>query len=140
MARCGLVLVVVALVSSAGAASAAPESRPFVLVSISQLGTVTWRCDNRDRTRQELAFTAFARGATERVRFTATGTGQKSRVLQPGKVAHFPALRNRVQQLDIVQRTEAAFLHAVVTVHFQANRDYCFSYWPPTTEVRLTRS
>jgi hypothetical protein len=140
MRRLGLILTAGFLIISADAVSAAPESRPFLLVSIAQLGTVTWRCDNRDRTRQALAFTAFVRGATERVRFTAVGARQKPRVVQPGQVLHFPALRNRVQQLDILQGTKVALLHAVVTVHFLAGRDYCFSYWPPTTEVRFTRS
>jgi hypothetical protein len=140
MQRFAMTLFLLTLAASSSAATAARESRPFPLVSLAQLGTVTWRCDNRDGTRQALAFSAFALGATESVRFSTASIRQRPRIMQPGQVIHFPALHSQTQQLVILQRTKVASLRAVVTVHFSPSRDYCFSYWPPTTDVRFVRS
>lgn len=122
------------------AEAAAPSSRDFQLITLTQLGAITWRCDARDGTRQGLGFTAYPRGATETVRFSATGATSTRRVLQPGEKLRFPSLRYRVQHLQIVQSTEAGTLRASVSARFVATRNYCFSYWPPSTDVQLVRS
>jgi hypothetical protein len=140
--RSGLVapVAVVFLAMLVPAGAAAPSSRDFQLITLTQLGTITWRCDAPDGARQALGFAAYRRGATETVQFSATGAATTKRLVQPGQTLRFPALRYRTQHLEIVQGTKVGTLHASVSTHFVAGRNYCFSYWPPSTDVRFVRS
>ena len=140
--------LVAALIVTAPSATARPAAvrGPFLLVSLASLGTVTWRCDPSRRPGLApglpglaLGFRTLATGATERVRLHVGGRTILSRIVQPGQSIELPYIRSRVQQLDLLQATEAGTLRAFVTVNFAPHgiSTYCYPYLPPRIDVRV---
>ncbi len=136
LAPLGLVAALIVLAPSASGRSTKVRG-PFLLVSLPSLGTATWRCD------QPIAGPGYALGfravnATESVRLHVGNRTVLIRVVQPGHGIRLPYLRSRVQQLDVVQGTEAGTLRAFVTVDFVPHGNlYCYSYFPPKMDVRV---
>jgi hypothetical protein len=130
-------------------AASAREARargPWLLVALSSLGTVTWRCDATAHPRLApelpalaLGFKAFAAGQSGSVRLVVGSRTIVSRTIQPGQSIRFPYLGERVQRLDVQEGGEDGTLRAAVTVDFapHATSDYCWPYMPPGVVVRL---
>jgi hypothetical protein len=136
-----------AAVIGAASASVARTRGPFLLVSLPDLGTVTWRCDPaRERGPAPglpglaLGFRATAVEATERLTLRVGGTTVVSRLVQPGDRFRLPYLHARVQRLDITQSIEPGTLSASVTVDFAPTPvvGYCQSYAPPKLDVHVS--
>lgn len=119
MRRLASIGFMAALIVIAPSAMAKPANvrGPFLLVSLSSLGTVTWRCDPSTKpgvapglAAMALGFRADVASATDHVRFHVCHRTILRRVVQPGESIKLPYVRSRVQQLDIVQQTGAGTL------------------------------
>jgi hypothetical protein len=111
---------------------------PFLLVALNSLGTVTWRCDVHHPGRFGLGFRQFAITATTGITLRADGRLVERITTNPRQRVRFPLLRARRLQLGFVQATEARSLRATASAEFLPGRDYCWSYFPPRTSVRLS--
>jgi hypothetical protein len=143
-----VVVLGLALASGARAASAPPHVRgPFLLISLPDMGSATWRCDP---TRHPglaphlpglaLGFDSSRSSATEQIRLRAGTRTILARRLQPGQSVQLPFLHARVQTLDVVQATSAGTVSAPVTVRFLAGAvvPYCWPYAPPQIDVHVS--
>jgi hypothetical protein len=135
------------LILLAGQASAveAKVRGPWPLVSVAELGTVTWRCDPSKHPGLAHGLPALALGfhssapQSGGIRLRADGRTIVTRAIPTGKTITFPYLHTRVQNLAIWEGGEDGTLRAFVRVDFaaRATSGYCWAYMPPKTEVRL---
>ena len=118
-----------------------------MLVSLPDLGTVTWRCDPARKPGPApglpglaLGFRASAIAATERLTLRVGRTTIVSRLVQPGDRFRLPYLHARVQRLDITQFSEPGTVSATVTVEFAPTpvMGYCYAYAPPMIDVHVS--
>jgi hypothetical protein len=127
-------------------AVATPQVRgPWLLVTLPDVGTLTWRCEPRGQPAMgkglpalALAFRARPSSATETVTFRA-GSRRIVKVLQPGQSVRFPYLAEPVQHVDVEQAIEPGRLVAHVEVAFVSPFvvGYCEPYAPPKLTVRV---
>jgi hypothetical protein len=127
--------------------SVARTRGPFLLVSLPDLGTVTWRCDPAREPGpapglpgMALGFRATMLEATERLTLRVGRTTIISRLVQPGDRFRLPYLQARSQRLDITQSTEIGTLTGSVTVDFAPSPvvGYCYGYAPPRIDVHVS--
>jgi hypothetical protein len=135
---CLLVTVTLFLSGAAPASSnAATKSRPFLLVALPALGTVTWRCDFERQSFFALGYRPS--GTTTDVELRAGGR-LISRRRMSAKEAPFPYLSARTQRLTFVQATEPGTVRATVTIDFASGGTHCWSYMPPAITARVSLS
>lgn len=145
--RLALAAFLTATMIGTASASVARTRGPFLLISLPNLGTVTWRCDPAREPGPApglpglaLGFRASAVEATERLTLRVGGTTVVSRVVQPGDRFRLPYLHARVQRLDITQSIEPGTLSATVVVDFVPTPvvGYCAAYAPPKIDVYVS--
>jgi hypothetical protein len=134
-------LLVAATLLVAGAAPsitrAATKSRPFLLVALPALGTVTWRCDLERQSFFALGYRPAPLSATTEVELRTAGHLVSRRTVNSDGV-RFPYLSAHTQRLSFVEATEPGTVRAVVTVNFADGGTHCVSYMPPVITVRLS--
>jgi hypothetical protein len=137
LAALGLAVSLIVLAPAASGSSTKVRG-PFLLVSLPSLGTMTWRCDPARGPGYALGFRAFPISAEDLLRLHIGRRTIVTRGILPGHGIRLPYLRSRVQQVNLVQGTEAGTLRAFVTVDFVPHGNvYCYPYFPPKTTVRV---
>jgi hypothetical protein len=133
-------IVSIALALLALAATPTHEERtrgPFVLVSVGELGTITWRCGERGE-RYAIGYRGSPLSATTVVR-ARIGHRRTRTVVNPGGRIRFPLVRARRQKITLAQATEPGVLRATIVADFGAGSiAHCWSYAPPRVDLRLT--
>ena len=86
-----------------------------------------------------LGFRAFVISADSYVRLHVGRRTIARRHVVPGHSVRFPYVRSHLQQLDLLQGTEAGTLRAFVTVDFapHGTSGYCWPHMPPRVDVRV---
>jgi len=126
------------LTLSPPSSSGQPSARgPFLLVTLPNFGSITWRCDARGT--QALGYRASPRFATTDVVLRTQGRIAIRRTVQPGERLRFPFLSASKQTLFFVQAIEPGTLKATVKVDFAAPASvlHCWEYSPPATAVTV---
>jgi hypothetical protein len=126
------------VVMPAGAAGHVRRSPPWLpLLTIAQLGSLSWSCDGRGRA-EVIRFRSRPASATETVSMWA-GSSRRVAILQPGDSASVRAGGARTARIEIVQGTEARTLRASLALAFPGPgiRAYCAPYFPPSVAVSL---
>ncbi len=137
--RPALALATLALVflpaGAAGDARRTPRWLP--LLTIAQLGSLSWSCDARGGA-EVIRFRSEPASATETVSMRA-GSSRRLAILQPGDSASVRADAAGTARIAIVQGTEARTLRASVALAFPGPgiRSYCYPYFPPAVGVSL---
>ena len=112
-------------------------SRDLPLLTIAELGTLSWTCDTHGGP-QAVWFRASPSKATEVVRISS-GRGQRTLTLQPGGALSLRMDNARRARVTITQATEARTLHAAISLRFldQSTAGYCVPYFPPAVTLSL---
>ena len=107
------------------------------LLTIAELGSLSWSCDGRGRA-EVIRFRSAPVSATETLRMRA-GRSRRVAILQPGDSTTVRADGARTARIEIVQGTEARTLRASLALTFPGPgiRSYCYPYFPPTVAVSL---
>jgi len=116
---------------------------PWPLVSLGQLGSITWKCDARAHGRSRYAVQVrHPISATTFVR-VSVGRRTSARRLDPGQVLRYPWSAARWWKLRFRQQIEPGTLHARVTIDFvqrlhgRLTNGYCEAYYPPRVMLRM---
>ena len=119
-----------------GATQAEKDDGPFLLVALGSLGTVAWRCGEREDT-YGLSFRGS--GATVDVLFIVGRRLERKVTVHPGQTLRLP-IRGLSQRLEVRQKTGAGTVRASVAVRFDRSPyvSHCFKYSPPRLSVRVT--
>ena len=131
-----------ALVTAVAVAPAEPPgrrhggTREFPLLTIAQLGALSWRCDVGGSA--HVWFRASPSAADEIVRITS-GSAQRMHKLVPGGALSLPVGELQRARVTIAQGTEARMLRAEISLSFsrQKSGSYCWPYFPPTVTLSL---
>ena len=119
----GAALVILALtLPSATAGTVGSHTRPRVLTSFANIGTVYWRCGGHG---WSLGFRVYANSADAYV---------NGRHLRPGQETWFRTTTPSTRKLTAKRGIEPNTLTGRVTAHFHG----CFRYEPPTFSSSLS--
>jgi hypothetical protein len=117
--------------------SSSQTSRELPLLTIAELGTLSWTCDTRGGP-HAVWFRASPSKATEVVRIASGGT-QRTLKLQPGGALSLRVGEDQRVRVTIAQATEPRTLRAVISLTFsgQGSLSYCRPYFPPAVSLSL---
>jgi hypothetical protein len=115
---------------------------PWMLTYLPEMGTVSWRCDDRrvGIRAYALGFQSFSRGATEQLTLRVRNRVAFRRTIQPGQSVNLPHVDAAVQELLVSQTTEPGTLRGIVSVNFGPGRispSHCFPWLPPAITLRV---
>ena len=137
----GVIASLASLAVTSSASSGTTARGPWLLISLPEMGRISWSCDGRrlGYRRYALQLDAGSASATERVSLRVAGRTILSRTVTYGTV-QLPHLDAPVQRIVVAQTTEPGTLRAVVTVDFRPGKispSHCFPWLPPATTLRL---
>jgi hypothetical protein len=137
--RLGVALATLATVLPPAGAAGETRRPPhwLPLLTIAELGSLSWSCDGRGRA-EVIRFRSEPASATETVSMRA-GSQRHVAILQPGDSTSERARGARTARIEIVQGTEARTLRASLALAFPGPgiRSYRYPYFPPTVAVSL---
>lgn len=104
-------------------ATSSPQSRQSgeAVVTIPNVGTLSWRCAHQPGSEYRFATTFTSEGATDRVSYSLEGGGHEIRTLQPGQAFATPFTTSTSHSWHVTQGIEPYTTRLTISALFTRN-------------------